>query len=72
MSDMEEVLRKNPKAAKELELDAVKDVIDALQELRRVGVAKGDTLRPLDYGRQSLSALKAQQSIRGLKLTVGA
>lgn len=72
MTDMEEVLRNNPKAAKELE--AVKDVIDALHELRRTGVAKGDTLRPLN--RQSLSDLKNQGVMRGriskLKLTSGA
>lgn len=68
MTDIEEVLRKNPKAAKELE--AVKDVIDALQELRRAGVAKGDTLRPHKHGKQSLNALKAQANVRNLKLTV--
>lgn len=59
---MEEVLRKNPKAAKELE--AVKDVIEALQELRRAGVAKGDTLRP--HGKRSLSTLK-EQAVRSSK-----
>lgn len=66
MTDIKEVLRRNPKAAAELE--GAKDVLATLHQLREVGVAKGDMLRP--FGRQSVADLKSRGPIRArFKLT---
>ncbi len=55
MTEFDEAVQKNPKAAQELE--KIKDVLDALKELRKTGIARGSELRPFK-GRQSLGELK--------------
>lgn len=67
-NDLEKVIRDNPKAAQEIE--EMKDVIGALHDLRKAGVARGSDLRPF-RGRQTVNELNPKSIRRGnLKLTV--
>lgn len=58
MDDLEEILRRNPKAAEGV--TSVKAAIDALNELRDAGVARGPVASFGPYsGRPNLQGIKA-------------
>lgn len=70
MAGIDKIIKENPKAVEEL--GKMKDVIEALHEMRRSGIAKGSDIRPF-RGRQTLSELRPGASRRGgFKLTLGA
>ena len=59
MAEIDEAVQKNPKGARELE--KMKDVLDALNDLRKAGIARGSEIRPF-RGRQSLGKLIQEPS----------
>lgn len=70
MAEIDEAVQKNPKAAQEIE--EMKDLLGALNDLRKAGIARGSEIRPF-RGRQSLGELKRDSNRRGkLKLTISA
>jgi hypothetical protein len=48
MDNLEEILRRNPKAAKGI--DSIKQTIDSLNQLRQAGIARGPSAMPSSYG----------------------
>lgn len=68
MGYIEEAMRKNPKAAQQLE--EIKDIFGTLKELREAGIARGSNLCPFRSS-QSLRELDVSSSARGrLKLSI--
>lgn len=63
MTNLEDVVRQNPKAAGELTemLESMKDTIDALRALREAGIVRSEPFRPMPSGRQSLEDIKPRR-----------
>jgi hypothetical protein len=63
MTNWEDVVRQNPKAAAELTemLGSMKDTIEALRALREAGIVRSEPFRPMPAGRQSLEDIKPRR-----------
>jgi hypothetical protein len=64
MNDIDQILRLNPKAAEGI--DAIRKAIDALNDLRKLGVASSSSGMAIPYGgRRNLEKLKRRLMSQG-------
>ena len=67
MADIDEVVRRNPKAA--ATLASMQETLETLSRLRAAGVAKGDQMRPLGRHHTALDLKPNRRIVAGRKIS---
>jgi hypothetical protein len=62
MEDFEKILRENPKAEREVE--AIRDAMKMLNNLRKLGIARGPMIALGAYGGQGAQKLRALRNTK--------